>query len=135
MTICRLMDTPEGKKYRYVLYKSADPFTGYEYVTNSVSGEETGGSLIPWDGGLTFVCGSDFNKRAQYHVYALPDYQNWKPLQPDFDDGGFRGWGTVIPIGMGSRTRVFWLTFDRSLGSSYNWSYGNLYCFEAIDVK
>ena len=29
------------------------------------------------------------------------------------------------------RTRYFWLTFDRHKGSDYNWSYGNLYCFEA----
>ncbi|MBQ6991043.1 MAG: hypothetical protein IJN58_08295 [Clostridia bacterium] len=135
MTICRLRETDQGKKYRYVLFRSREPFAGYEYVTNSVEGEETGGSLIPWNGGIAFVCGSDFSKRAQYHVYALPDFENWQPLHPDFDDGGFRGWGTILPIPMGSRTRVFWLTFDRSLGSSYNWSYGNLYCFEATDVK
>jgi hypothetical protein len=31
---------------------------------------------------------------------------------------------------MGSRIRRFWLTFDRHNGSDYEWSYGNLYCFE-----
>lgn len=49
----------------------------------------------------------------------------------DFDDGGFRGWGTIIPVELGSRKRYFWLTFDRHKGSNYNWSYGNIYCFEA----
>ena len=53
----------------------------------------------------------------------------------DFDDGGFRGWGTIIPVELGSRMRYFWLTFDRHNGSSYNWSYGNLYCYEADDYK
>ena len=49
----------------------------------------------------------------------------------NYPDGGFRGWGTVVPIKLGSRNRYFWLTFDRHNGSNYNWSYGNLYCFEA----
>jgi hypothetical protein len=31
---------------------------------------------------------------------------------------------------MGSRTRYFWMTFDRHNGSGYTWSYGNIYCFE-----
>jgi hypothetical protein len=48
-----------------------------------------------------------------------------------YPDGGFRGWGCVIPVTLGSRTRYFWLTFDRHNGSAYNWSYGNIYCFEA----
>jgi hypothetical protein len=26
--------------------------------------------------------------------------------------------------------RYYWMTFDRHKGSDYNWSYGNLYCFE-----
>ncbi len=49
----------------------------------------------------------------------------------DYPDGGFCGWGTVIPVKLGSRTRLFWMTFDRHNGSDYNWSYGNLYCYEA----
>ena len=48
----------------------------------------------------------------------------------DICDGGFRGWGTLMPIKICGRTRYFWLTFDRHNGSDYNWSYGNLYCFE-----
>ena len=49
----------------------------------------------------------------------------------DHPDGRFRGWGTVMPLRLGSRTRYFWLTFDRHGGSDYTWSYGNLYGFEA----
>ena len=47
------------------------------------------------------------------------------------DDGGFRGWGSVLTVKQGTRERIYWLTFDRQLGSDFNWSYGNLYCFEA----
>ena len=52
-------------------------------------------------------------------------------MEFDYDDGGFRGWGTIVPLKMGTRTRYFHLTFDRHNASNYNWSYGNLYCFEA----
>lgn len=50
-----------------------------------------------------------------------------------FDDGDFRGWGSIIPVQLGSRKRYFWITFDRQKGSDYNWSYGNIYCFEGIE--
>ena len=49
----------------------------------------------------------------------------------DYDDGGFRGWGTLIPVPCGTRTRYLMMTFDRHNGSDYNWSYGNIYVFEA----
>ena len=49
----------------------------------------------------------------------------------DFDDGGFRGWGTVIPIKATDGTKYYHLTFDRHNASKYNWSYGDLYCFLA----
>ena len=50
----------------------------------------------------------------------------------DRDDGGFRGWGSLVFLPMGTRTRVFHLTFDRHKATDYNWSYGNLYCFEGF---
>ena len=40
----------------------------------------------------------------------------------------------VMPIRMSARMRYFWLTFDRHNGSDYNWSYGNIYCFEAEEL-
>ena len=77
---------------------------------------------------MSFVCGNDFENRANYRIYTKDGMSEAKF---DFDDGGFRGWGTIIPVTMGSRKRYFWLTFDRHNGSSYNWSYGNIYCLEA----
>ena len=76
-----------------------------------------------------FACGNSFNLRANYRIYTKDGM-----IEPtfDFDDGGFRGWGTIIPVKMGSR-RYFWLTFDRHNASDYNWSYGNIYCFEGIE--
>lgn len=125
MAICRL--SPTAKKYRYMFFKSEKPFTDYTYVGKGYDGAETGGSFVNIDNEMTFVCGNDFKKRANYRIYTKDGMQEAKF---DFDDGGFRGWGTIIPVVMGSRKRYFWLTFDRHNGSSYNWSYGNIYCFE-----
>ncbi|MCQ2431688.1 MAG: hypothetical protein MJ175_03700 [Clostridia bacterium] len=129
MTICRIAKTEEGNKYRYHLFESDHPFDGYRFVTRSSNGDETGGSLLLRDDGLYFVCGSSFSKRARYHIYHLPDMEN--PTVPtfDYDDGGFRGWGTYIPVKRGTRETIYHLTFDRERGSDFNWSYGNLYCF------
>lgn len=84
------------------------------------------------NGKYFLVCGNGFNLRANYRVYSLPDFSHFENLSFDYDDGGFRGWGTIIPIKRGTREVFFHLTFDRVNGSAigYNWSYGNIYCFE-----
>ena len=92
-----------------------------------MSGAETGGSFVKIDGELHFVCGNDFKKTSEYRIYNKDGMTTASFRYPD---GGFRGWGSVIPVTVGSRPRYFWLTFDRHSGSAYRWSYGNLYCFE-----
>ncbi len=126
MAICRL--DPESKKYRYVFFESEKPFEGYRYIGKGYNGAETGGSFVKVNGEQYFLCGNDFHAISDYRIYGKHGMST-----PNFDypDGGFRGWGTLMPIRIGSRTRYFWLTFDRHRGSDYNWSYGNLYCFEA----
>ena len=65
--------------------------------------------------------------------HPLDKYEAFlKNAKFDFPDGGFRGWGTVIPVKKAGRCEYYWLTFDRTLGSAYNWSYGNLYCFKLV---
>ena len=128
MAICRL--DPTLRAYRYVFFRSNAPFSGYEYLGTGIPGAETGGSFVKIEKELYFVCGNDFHAVSDYRIYSKTGM-----IHPKFDypDGGFRGWGTLLPIKMGSRTRYFWLTFDRHNGSDYNWSYGNVYCFEAMD--
>ena len=123
MTVCRLV---QGN-YRYFLFESQHPFEGYRYVTNTASGSETGGSLVPTEEGLCFVCGS----MEGYHVYRLPDMTDVRYLRCDYADGGFRGWGTVMPLWIAGRRKYYWLTFDRHNAGDYTWSYGNIYCYEA----
>lgn len=126
MAICRLDRIT--RKYRYVFFESEKPFEGYTCIGMGNPGEETGGSFVTIDGELHFVCGNSFSARSEYRIYRKDGMHT---ARFDFPDGGFRGWGTVIPVQQGSRTRYYWLTFDRHNGSSYNWSYGNFYCFEA----
>lgn len=127
MAICRVES--ESKQYRYVFFESDEPFDNYKCIGHAKDGEETGGSFVKINGERVFICGNSFSQRADYRIYTKNGILKAKF---DYDDGGFRGWGSVIPVKMGSRTRYFWLTFDRHNGSSYNWSYGNLYCFESI---
>ena len=125
MAICRL--DPAVRGYRYFFFKSDDPFSGYTCIGQGFDGAETGGSFVKIKNERCFVCGNDFNTRSDYRIYTKDGMQH---TAFNFPDGGFRGWGTWIPVKIGSRTRYFWLTFDRHNGSDYNWSYGNVYCFE-----
>ena len=129
MAICR-SDPENGGKYRYAFFSSDSPFDGYTLIGRGLPGAETGGSFVRVDGKQYFICGNDFNLTSNYRIY---DADGMTEAKFNFPDGGFRGWGTVIPVKQGTRTRYYWLTFDRHKGSDYNWSYGNLYCFEGYD--
>ena len=129
MAICR-SDPENGGKYRYAFFSSDRPFDGYQPIGRGFAGEETGGSFVRIGGKTHFVCGNSFSLTSNYRIY---DEDGMTEAKFNFPDGGFRGWGTVIPVKQGTRMRYYWLTFDRHKGSDYNWSYGNLYCFEAFD--
>lgn len=130
MAICRL--DPKTQRYVYVFFESDDAFGGYTYLGKGYDGNETGGSYLLIDGKMFFICGNDAFKTSEYRIYSKNEM---KKAVFDYHDGGFRGWGCVFPIRMGSRTRYFWLTFDRHNGSDYQWSYGNVYCFELDLIK
>jgi hypothetical protein len=117
----------ETRAYRYAFFESDDPFGGFRYVGRGLPGAETGGAFIRTEEGLHFVCGNAFDRRSEYRIY---DRDGMRTATFNHPDGGFRGWGAPFSVKMGSRTRRFWLTFDRHNGSDYEWSYGNLYCFE-----
>lgn len=127
LIICR--HHSESKGYRYFLYESDDPFTGYVFKDMASVGVNTGGSLVRINGEINLVCGSNFDLRARYYRFPVSDLSKYEALSFDYDDGGFRGWGSIIPITVGMRTRYALITFDRHCGSSYNWSYGNIYVF------
>jgi hypothetical protein len=121
MAICRAESL--GGKYRYFFFSSDAPFSGYTFDGMGFPGCETGGSFVRVEDELFFLCGNDFTLRSDYRVYHK---DGMDVARFDLPDGGFRGWGTLIPVPLGSRTRYFRLTFDRHGGSSDNRSYGNL---------
>lgn len=125
LSICRV--DPKTQSYVYVFFESDDPFKNYKCIGLGNPGAETGGSFVRINGNLSFVCGNDFSKKSEYRIY---DKDGMRLAKFNYPDGGYRGWGSVIPLVMGSRKRYFWLTFDRHKGSEYGFSYGNLYCFE-----
>lgn len=126
--ICRLHH--RTKKYIYVFFESKDPLSGFQYIGCGAEGaSETGGVFVRKKDEIYFVCGNDFDKRSEYRIYSE---DGMKTAEFRYPDGGFRGWGCVMPVKLAARTRYFWLTFDRHNGSDYNWSYGNVYCFEAM---
>ena len=131
LAICRV--GKETKKYIYSFFESDNPFHNFRYIGRGVvdGALETGGSFLRVDGEIHFVCGNSFTKRSDYRIYSKDGMKEAKFRYPD---GGFRGWGCVFPVSLGSRKRYFWLTFDRHNGSGYNWSYGNFYCFEAEEL-
>lgn len=127
MAICR--SDPSIHHYRYVFFESDHPFEGYIFIGQGMNGSETGGSFVRVKGEQLFLCGNFIQQTSDYRIYSKDGMEN---AVFDYPDGGFRGWGTLMPVKMGSRTRYFWLTFDRHNGSTVNrWSYGNIYCFEA----
>ena len=107
MTICRSV---KGAGYRYFLFESDEPFSGYRHVCHTESGENTGGLMVCIRGRRALVCGSDFKARAEYRVYPLGDFSHFQRLTCDFDDGGFRGWGSLMPVPCGNRTKYVWMT-------------------------
>lgn len=116
--------------YCYHFFESDSPLDGFSYIGKGAVGCETGGSFVKTGGKLYFVCGNSFEIKSDYRVYDFDDTQTAHKLEFDYPDGGFRGWGSIIPLIIGTRERLFMLTFDRHKGSDFNWSYGNLYCFE-----
>ena len=129
--VCR----PEEDGYHYYHFTSND-FESFKFVARTDGYEKTGGSYVRTADGIYFCCGSDFKKRAVYDLYSINNLKTpIKNLECDFDDGGFRGWGSVVMIPTGSRYRYVWITFDRHLGSHFNWSYGNIHVFESESFK
>lgn len=130
MSICRPVSDENGTNYRYFFFESDKAFDGYKHIGNTKCGADTGGSILHLDGKYYFVCGSCFDKRADYRIYDIFDPESYTSEKFDYDDGGFRGWGSIIPVKKGTRTVYYHITFDRANASDYNWSYGNMYCFE-----
>lgn len=132
LSICRVRNIDGKKTYSYVKFSSNNPFTDYKFYCDTCLPGETGGMTIEIDSKKYFMCGADFSSVSKYRIYDANTLKLITEANFDYPDGGFRGWGTLLPVKCGNRNRLIHITFDRVLGSSFNWSYGNLYAFEVI---
>jgi len=134
LSICRTRDFGERRTYSYVKFESDKPFSGYSFYRATGKTGETGGMTTLIDGKRYFICGAEMSETSKYRIYDADTLELISKAEYDFPDGGFRGWGTMFPIKAGNRQKVIQFTFDRVLSSDFNWSYGNLYAFEAIEL-
>lgn len=133
LVICRTDSTFDNNVYNYYLFESDNPFTNYTFVSKTV-GElnVTGGSIAKIGNEYYLIFGGGNNTTLNKYYYAkLSDLTSINQIQADKFDGGFRGWGSIYPLQIGSFTKYCWITFDRAVVSSDNHSYGNLYYFES----
>lgn len=129
LAICRI---DEDKAYHYYRFVSDDPLDGFTFADRTPTGGKTGGMFTLFENEYYFTCGTDFDSRALYDVYKYDDFSVREHLSYDYDDGGFRGWGSIMGTHVGTRKKYYFITFDRHNASvKYNWSYGNIYVFEA----
>ncbi|MCQ2463356.1 MAG: hypothetical protein MJ177_08145 [Clostridia bacterium] len=127
LAVCRISDV--NNSYCYHFFESDSPLDGFRFTGKGKPGCETGGSFVRRGGRLYFVCGNSFEKTSDYRVYDMEYFPFYRRLEFDLPDGGFRGWGSIMPVKRGTREKLYMLTFDRHRGSDYRWSYGNIYCF------
>lgn len=133
LSVCRIRKFGERKTYSYVKFESDSPFTGYVFYRATDNTGETGGLTAEIDEKKYFMCGAEMSETSKYRIYDADTLELICEAAYDFPDGGFRGWGTLVPVKCGNRRKVFQITFDRVLGSDFNWSYGNVYVFEAVE--
>ncbi len=133
LSICRTRNFGDRRTYSYVKFESDNPFSGYIYYGATEKTGETGGMTALIDNKRYFMCGAEMSAVSKYRIYDADTLTMLAEAEYDYPDGGFRGWGTMFPINSGNRQRIIQFTFDRVLGSDFNWSYGNLYVFEAIE--
>jgi len=133
LIICRLVydNEVEQDMYRYFLFESDNPFDGYVFKDKTLSGTNTGGSIVKVGDEYFLVCGSNYHTTSQYNIYNLSNLSNFNSLLKDFPDGGFRGWGSIFSIPCGNFTKYGWITFDRQQIGESKWSYGNIYYYES----
>lgn len=135
LVICRLVYSAQDSRnlYRYFLFESNNPIDNFTYVSNCQNGHNTGGTLLKIKDEVYLIHGSNEQVVSQYDVRQLPNISSTLyGLNIKNNDGGYRGWGTIVPISCGNKTDYYFYTFDRAkIGSKSNYTYGNLYCYKS----
>ena len=65
-----------------------------------------------------------------FYIYDYPTLKYVGTFNQQYENGGFRGWPTIIPVRYGNYERYLWITFDRGWITG-RYSYGTLYFYLA----
>lgn len=104
-------------------YEEIANTSNYDYNVTGVNIQKIGGKRY-------VLCGSD----KGYLIFSFPELKFINKFNFDYEDGGYRGWATVVPYPDGIGTKYMWLTFDRGKGNpGFNWSYGGLYIYRSAE--
>ena len=109
------------------------PDSGFGNAATSSLTTLTGPTITKIGGTRYIICGSGSDAANDaYKVLDINTLAELGTLNLDYPTGGWRGWGTIIPLPDGLNTKYILMTFDRIASSSLsNWTYGNLYVYES----
>jgi len=63
-----------------------------------------------------------------FYIYDYPTLEYVGTFNQKYENGGFRGWPTIVPLRYGNYERYLWITFDRGWITG-RYSYGTLYFY------
>ena len=100
-----------------------------------VKGTTTGLSVTKIGGKYYVLTGQGLKAVDDNLVYYdFPQLTNRGTVNIDIKSGGWRGWGTIVPIPDGSKTKYIYRNFDRLESSDETqWTYGSLYLYQALE--
>ena len=125
-----------SKRSTFLVKQSSDDICGPYRMDATTEGRYrtlTGINLVRIGARKYFVAGSGLTPEED--AYKVFDYDSLSfvcDLALDIPTGGYRGWGTVLCVPEGMKTKYQLLTFDRiNPVGKLNWNYGNIYLYEA----
>lgn len=111
--------------YRTVLSES-DSWNGpYREIARAQTASNTG-IRITSVGGRRYVLSG--GSGTTFYIYEYPTLSETGTFKQLYENGGFRGWATIVPIPYGNYERYLWITFDRGAATG-RYSYGSLYFY------
>lgn len=115
---------PEGT-YDTILCESDDWNGPYREIARAGQKSNTGIHICTVGGRRYVLSGGS---GTTFYIYDYPTLECVGTFRQLYDNGGFRGWPTIVPLPYGNYERYLWITFDRgALTGKY--SYGTLYFY------
>lgn len=111
--------------YRTVLAES-DSWNGPYRELARATTESNTGIRITTVGGRRYVLSG--GKGTTFYIYDYPTLKEEGTFKQLYENGGFRGWPTIVPLPYGNYERYLWITFDRGAATG-RYSYGTLYFY------